>query len=608
MSNEVEIRVTVKDQTKKGSDAAEQNVKKAADKSSKSMEKWGNRFKIGGLAIGGALAKIGFDAVQAASDTQQSLGGTEAVFGKFAAKVKKTSLGAAEAVGLSANQYRESANIIGSLLKGQGVAMDQLGKKTDNLIKFGADLSATYGGTAAKAVEALTAAYKGEFDPIQQYGITLKQSTITMEAYAVAHVNTAKEFAKLSVKQQQQAMQQATTNLLMKQGKDAQGQFASQSGTLAEQVQILKAKYTDLSAELGAKLIPIMTKVLDKGIKLVGWLEKHPAVAEAAAIAIGALAAGFIALGVAMMANPVSLIVAALVLLGGALVMAYKKSDKFRAVVITVFKAVGGEILLRVGQIVSVFGAMFDVLGHLPGAAGRAFRSAANSARAAKKKIDEMGQALKNLPTHKEIKIRVGTIFYQKGKAPGSYGNGLGVLAPGQAHGGVIGHAAEGGPRSGWILTGENGPEFVKLAPGSTVKPAGATAAMMGDWDDAISNGSKWDDAVTHRGKFDGVLNRLGHRPMAPHRFGPKASPFVRHANKATISDGIRHSRTFADTDRRSGGGGAGGGGHGGAVSDASPTVIKFQSDGSRLGDAVLELVRKSIRTKGGNVQLVLGS
>lgn len=49
----------------------------------------------------------------------------------------------------------------------------------------------------------------------------------------------------------------------------------------------------------------------------------------------------------------------------------------------------------------------------------------------------------------------------------------------GKAAGGIIG-AASGGPRAGWTLVGEQGPELARLPYGSTVYPAGATRQMLG--------------------------------------------------------------------------------------------------------------------------------
>lgn len=62
----------------------------------------------------------------------------------------------------------------------------------------------------------------------------------------------------------------------------------------------------------------------------------------------------------------------------------------------------------------------------------------------------------------------------------------FGLWGTGKASGGIVGHAAEGGPRGNWTLVGEHGPELAKLAPGSSVTPAGQTRSMM---QDAATNG-----------------------------------------------------------------------------------------------------------------------
>jgi phage-related protein len=61
------------------------------------------------------------------------------------------------------------------------------------------------------------------------------------------------------------------------------------------------------------------------------------------------------------------------------------------------------------------------------------------------------------------------------GKILGSLVSGLGF-----ASGGVVGTAAAGGPRAGWTLVGEMGPELVRIPPGSQVLNNAATAAMFG--------------------------------------------------------------------------------------------------------------------------------
>ena len=127
------------------------------------------------VAAGASLAAIGAGAkvcVDAAADLQQSVGGVETVFGSSAGKMKQWSDNAAQAVGLSKNEYNEFATLVGSQLQNFGMSVDESADKTNELITLGADLSSMFGGTTADAVDALSAALKGEMDPIEKYGIS----------------------------------------------------------------------------------------------------------------------------------------------------------------------------------------------------------------------------------------------------------------------------------------------------------------------------------------------------------------------------------------------------------------------------------------------------
>lgn len=227
------------------------------------VRKAGKTAAIGltALGVGGALAlaKLGAASIKSASDAQQSAGATETVFGRYASRVVKDSRRASDAYGLSANEYRNNANLIGSLFKNQGVRSDELAGKTKNMIGTAADLAATFGGPTSKAVEALGSAFKGEFDPLEAYGISIKQSTINTEAMRVAQVKTTKDFNKLTTAQQTAAKQQAATNLINKQAASSSGAFSRETGTLAHQQQVLGAKLENIKTRIGAGLLPGLT-------------------------------------------------------------------------------------------------------------------------------------------------------------------------------------------------------------------------------------------------------------------------------------------------------------------------------------------------------------
>lgn len=221
------------------------------------MDSLGGKFSkagnVAGLASAGIVAGIGLS-VKSASELQQMVGGVQAVFGKYSKSVIGDSKAAASAFGLSATEYDQFATLIGSQLKNAGVPMKELGSKTKSLIGLGSDLAATFGGSTSDAVDALSSAMKGEMDPIEKYGISLNQSMLQQQAAAMG---ISKNTASWTNAQKQQVILAAVT----KQSGDAQGQFAKQSGTLAEQQQIIKAKLDNTVSTLGGVFLPLVSKV-----------------------------------------------------------------------------------------------------------------------------------------------------------------------------------------------------------------------------------------------------------------------------------------------------------------------------------------------------------
>ena len=222
-----------------------------------------------GMAVAGAAvagtALVGFlsDAVSAAGDLEQSIGGVDAVFGDAAQKVHDFGKTSAESVGLSTNSFNELVTLTGALLKNKG--LEDFADKSLDLVKIGADLSATYGGTAKEAVEALNAAMRGEGNPIERYGITINQTAIQAEL-------AAKGLDKLTGSALEQAKAQASIDIITRQSADALGKFASEADTLQGQQQRLNAKWEDAKAEIGAALLPALTSVVEvmsKGVDVV---------------------------------------------------------------------------------------------------------------------------------------------------------------------------------------------------------------------------------------------------------------------------------------------------------------------------------------------------
>lgn len=209
------------------------------------------KLALAGAAFAGGKFLIG--AVKDAGELEQSIGAIDTVFGKNAGQMHKWAAGAAQDVGLTKNEFNELGTLIGSQLKNGGTAMADLGPKTKELIGLGGDLSSMFGGTTKDAVSALSSALKGERDPIEKYGVSLNQAKIDAKAAELG-------FKKVGGALSSEANQAATLALIMDQTKDAHGNFAKESNTLAGQQQRLTAEWGNMKTTIGTALLPVLTK------------------------------------------------------------------------------------------------------------------------------------------------------------------------------------------------------------------------------------------------------------------------------------------------------------------------------------------------------------
>lgn len=244
---------------------------KAMDSTATASEKFGKGLntaaKVAGIGLG-AIAVGAKVAVDAASDLEQSTGAVSSVFGKYASEMTKYAEGAADAVGLSQNQYNESAVLLGAQLKNMGISMEEVGGTTNDLIGLGADLAATFGGTTADATAALSSLLRGERDPIEKYGVSIKQADINARM-------AAQGMDKLTGDAKKNAELQVTLALLTEQTAGAQGQFARETDSAAGSAQIAAAKFEDAKAALGEVLLPVVTEIAEKFAEFSQYLQDN---------------------------------------------------------------------------------------------------------------------------------------------------------------------------------------------------------------------------------------------------------------------------------------------------------------------------------------------
>lgn len=354
-----------------------------ADKAGQ-MENGLKKAAIPAAAVVGALGLVAKAATDAASDLQQSVGAVEAVYGAHADTVTANAERAASSVGLAAAEYNNLAAVLGAQLTTMGTSADDLAGQTDQLISLGADLAATFGGTTADAVAAVSSLLRGERDPIEKYGVSIKQADIEARLAAQGLTGLTGEAAKT-------AEAQATLALLTEQTAAAQGQFARESDSAAGAQQIANAEWENAKASLGEKLLPVVTQFTQAMGTAATFVADHSTAVLIAAGVIGGLAATILAingglaayhaiqtavrvattawtaaqgaLNVVMNLNPIGIVVTAIAALVAGIIYAYQNSETFRNGVNGLWEAIksgASKVMTWIQPIIDGFWAMVD--------------------------------------------------------------------------------------------------------------------------------------------------------------------------------------------------------------------------------------------------------
>ena len=331
----------------------------------------------------GAVGLFATGAGKAASDVEQAFGSLESVFGDQADAAKRLAQDAASSTGLATADYAQMAAVLAAQLRNMGVAEKDLLPITESLIAQGADMSATFGGTTAEAVQSISSLLRGERDPIEKYGVSIKEATLEAEL-------AAQGLGDLTGAAEVQAKTQATLSLLTQQTAAAQGQFAREGDTAAVAQQKATAEFTNAAAALGTALLPVMVLAATALGDVAHWVGENTTLVQVIVGVIAAFAAAILAanialkaykaaqvavqvatkvwtgvqwlLNAALAANPIGAVVLAIVALVAIFVLAYNKSETFRRIVDGVFRAVQKIVGQVVGFITDLFANLGDFL------------------------------------------------------------------------------------------------------------------------------------------------------------------------------------------------------------------------------------------------------
>jgi hypothetical protein len=230
------------------------------------LDKLGGKIKStsllgGGLARSLSVGAIGAGAFQffkgaitEARNYERELKALETIFGSSAPQMQEFAKGAAD-IGLSTSQAAKASTFLGSVLKQSGMPMGDVIDNTQTLVGLASDLATVYGYDVQEALTGMTALFRGEYDPIEKFGVAMKQVEVNSLVAARGQANLTGQ-AKLY------AQQVARLDLLMQRSADSQGAFAAGQGTLFVEQQNLNVAFKNFQAIIAQAVIPPLAKLM----------------------------------------------------------------------------------------------------------------------------------------------------------------------------------------------------------------------------------------------------------------------------------------------------------------------------------------------------------
>jgi phage-related protein len=213
---------------------------------------------VGVGAIGTALVGAVGKSVQMAGELEQQLGGTEAVFGNLADTVQNKAVKAFNTMGLSANDFMQTANKMGSLMQGAGLTVEDSMTLSTEAMQRAADVASVMGISTESAMESIAGAAKGNFTMMDNLGVAMNATTI--EAYALS------KGMKTSYNEMDNATKVglAMEMFLEKTAKYA-GNYAKENETFAGSFSTLKAAIANFMSGAGS-IQDVTTAMVDFGV------------------------------------------------------------------------------------------------------------------------------------------------------------------------------------------------------------------------------------------------------------------------------------------------------------------------------------------------------
>lgn len=199
---------------------------------------------VGGVATMAAAGATLIKSMNLAGELEQNLGGSEAVFGKYAENMQKIGTEAYSKMGLSQSDFLATANKMGSLFQGTGFTVKESMEMSSESMQRAADVASIMGIDIDSAMEAVAGMAKGNYTMMDNLGVAMNDTSIG--AYALS-----KGIKKSTSEMTTQEKVGLANQMFLEKTAQYAGNYAKENDTLAGSLQTAKGALSNFMAGAG---------------------------------------------------------------------------------------------------------------------------------------------------------------------------------------------------------------------------------------------------------------------------------------------------------------------------------------------------------------------
>lgn len=271
------------------------NIDKKGANTGNNFEKMTNKIGTGMQNVGKVMLGVGTvitatmaGLVKAGADWSAEVAGQQFLYKNLDKEVQKTidsNAKYAESIGLTTQQYKNSATTMSTFYKNMGFATDETSKLSGETMNLVADLAAVTDMPFDEAMDRFKSGLMGNYEALDAFGINVSAASLENSEYVKS---LGKTWNQLSDNEKMMAVYNEVT----RQGASAQGLAKQEAESFGMKYKLLKQQIMETAGAIGEKLLPVLEPLIQKAVQVVqniaSWVEENPKLTQTILIVVGA--------------------------------------------------------------------------------------------------------------------------------------------------------------------------------------------------------------------------------------------------------------------------------------------------------------------------------